>query len=201
LRERVHQLRAQLVQEAEKRHAAESRLAQLDQLSAEARKRAVPATLAAYDASPLRSTAVFDQGSRAGVAPNSPVLWNGAVVGRVDSAGPWSCRAVLFGDRQCRMAVRCARSRVQGVLEGIGGGMAAVKYVSVSADVRAGDIFVTSGVDGVFPAGLLVGDCAEASTEAGAIFKWVIVRPAFDPARIEYVIILLPDISPARQEK
>jgi rod shape-determining protein MreC len=193
LRRQTAELRAQLVLEAERRHAAESRLFQIGQLPAEAQQRAVPATLVSYDASALRRTAVFDHGSEIGIAPNSPVLWKGCVIGRVDSVGPWSCRAVLLGDRKCRIAVRCARTRDQGMLEGIGGGMSGVLFIPVAADVRVGDIFVTSGVDGIFPTGLLIGDCTEVSSEAGAIHKWVVVKPAFDPASLEHVAILLPE--------
>jgi len=194
LRDENTRLRAQLYKEANRRYAAESRLAQLGQLPAAAQESAIAVSLVSYDASGLRRSAVFDKGSAAGVAPNSPVLWNRAVIGRVDSAGPWTCRAVLVGDRSCRIGVRCLRSRAQGVLEGIGGGMAAVKYIGASADdVRAGDVFVTSGVDGIFPAGLLVGDCTEASVEAGAISKWIVVKPALDPALLEDAVILPPD--------
>lgn len=194
LRDENTRLRAQLYEEANRRYAAESRLAQLGQLPAAAQESAIAVSLVSYDASGLRRSAVFDKGSAAGVAPNSPVLWNRAVIGRVDSAGPWTCRAVLVGDRSCRIGVRCLRSRAQGVLEGIGGGMAAVKYIGASADnVRAGNVFVTSGVDGIFPAGLLVGDCTEASVEAGAISKWIVVKPALDPALLEDAVILPPD--------
>ena len=192
LREEVARLRAQLYEESERRHAAESRLAQIGQLPAEARERALPAAVCAFDPAPERASAVFDRGARSGVEPNDPVVWNGAVVGRVDSVGPWTCRAVLMGDRSCVIGVRCARSRVQGTLEGIGGGISRVKYIPADADVQPGDMFVTSGVDGLFPRGLLVGRCVEVSTESGESFQWVVVKPAYERARLEHVAILLP---------
>jgi rod shape-determining protein MreC len=195
LREEVTRLRAQLYQESERRHAAESRLAQMGQLPAEARERALPAAVCAFDPAPERATAVFDRGSRFGVTVNAPVVWNGAVVGRVDAVGPWTSRAVLMGDRGCVIGVRCARSRVQGTLEGIGGGMSRVKYVPDDADVQPGDMFVTSGVDGIFPRGLLVGRCVEVSTESGESFKWIVVKPEYDRALLEHVAILLLDDS------
>jgi rod shape-determining protein MreC len=193
LRGEAARLRAQLIDESERRHAAESLLAQTGRLPAEARERALPAVVSAFDPAPQRSSAVFDRGSRSGVAINSPVLWNGAVAGRVESVGPWSCRALLLGDRGCVVAVRCARSRAQGVLEGIGGGLSRVKYVPADADVRPGDLFVTSGMDGVFPRGVLVGRCAEVSADTGESFQWVLVKPAFETALLEHVAILLPD--------
>ncbi len=193
LRGQVAELKGQLVAESERRKAAESRLALLLALPAETRKRAVVAALTAYDISPLRRTATFDKGSSSGVVRNAPVLWHDVVVGRVELVGPWTCQVVLLGDPECRLAVRCARSRVQGVLEGIGGGLCMVKYIPLTQDVRAGDTFITSGVDGIFPAGRLVGECTEATSESGAVFKWIQVKPAFDLARLEHVVILLPE--------
>ena len=189
-------LRAQLVEESERRHALELRLDQLAQLPAEAQGRPIEARILKYDASALRRTAVLNKGGNAGVTPNAPVLWNGALIGRVDSVGPWSCSVVLYGDRQCSMGVRCARTRVEGVLKGVGGGEAQVDDLGAQADIRVGDLFVTSGMDGVFPPGLLVGECAEVSGAAGAIFQWVAVKPAFDLARVEDAIILLPETVP-----
>jgi rod shape-determining protein MreC len=197
LRKKNAALKAQLAWESEWRHAQELRLRQLDELPAESQGfRPVGARILSYDASALRRTAVLNRGAGAGVTPNAPVLWNGALIGRVDSVGPWSCSVVLVGDRQCSIGVRCARTRVQGVLKSAGGGVAQVDDIAAQADIRAGDLFVTSGMDGVFPPGLFVGECAEASGESGAIFQWVVVKPAFDPALLEDAVILLPEPAP-----
>jgi rod shape-determining protein MreC len=193
LRRQNARLLAQLVQESERRRELELRLSHLAQLPAEAQGRPIAARILKYDASALRRTMVLNQGGNAGVTPNAPVFWNQALIGRVDSVGPWSCSVVLVGDRECSMGVRCARTRVQGVLKGVGGGEAQVDDLDAQADVRVGDLFVTSGMDGVFPPGLLVGECAEVSGESGAIFQWVIVKPAFDPALLEDAVILLPE--------
>ena len=192
LRTQNARLRAQLVQESERRRELELRLNQLTQLPAEAQGRPIEARILKYDASALRRTVVLNQGGNAGVTPNAPVFWNKALIGRVDSVGPWSCSVVLVGDRECSLGVRCARTRVQGVLKGVGGGEVQVDDIGAQADIRVGDLFVTSGMDGVFPPGLLVGECAEVSGESGAIFQWVVVKPAFDPALLEDAIILLP---------
>lgn len=190
LRQRETVLRQQLLQESERRYALESHMAQIAHIPEEQRRNAVSAALTGYDTSPVRKTAVFDKGLGAGIARGDPVLWNGALVGRVETVAPRLCSALLVGDRQLRIPVRCARSRVQGVIEGIGGGLCAVRHVPVTADVQPGDVFITSGVDGILPPALLVGDCVEASDESGAAFKWVVVRPAYDPSRLETVAVL-----------
>jgi rod shape-determining protein MreC len=198
LRKQNAALRAQLAEESERRHGLELRLNQLAQLSAEAQGRAVEARFLKYDASALRCTAVLNKGGNAGVTLNAPVLWNGALIGRVDCVWPWSCSVVLVGDRQCGIGVRCARTRVEGVLKGAGGGVAQVDDLEAQADIQVGDLFVSSGMDGLFPPGLLVGQCIEVSSESGAIFKWVIVKPAGDPALFEDAVILLPETGAAK---
>jgi rod shape-determining protein MreC len=195
LRKEKAALKAQLIAESERRHALELRLNQLAQLPAEAQGRSIEARILSYDASALRRTVVLNKGGKAGVTRDAPVLWNGALIGRVDSVVPWQCRVVLVGDRQCSLGVRCARTRIEGVLKG-GGGAAQVDDVDAKADIQVGDVFVTSGMDGLFPPGLLVGECVEASGESGAIFKWVAVKPAFDPALLEDAVILLPEAAP-----
>ena len=192
---RVRELEVSLLEERERLKAAESKLDQLIRLPAETRTRVVTVAAASYDPSPLRRTVTLKAGSRLGIARNAPVLSNGVLLGRVEWVGPWTCRAILLTDRRCSAAVRCTRSRVQGVLEGIGGGLCAVKYVPPAADVRVGDMFVTSGAEGFFPAGLVVGICTKASTESGEIYMPVEVKPAFDPAQLEDVVILVPEES------
>jgi len=199
LRKRETVLRQQLLLESERRRLLESHVAQIAQIPEEQRRNAVSAALAGYDVSPVRKVAVFDQGINAGIARGDPVLWNGALVGRVETVSPRTSAVLLVGDRQFRIPVRCARSRVQGVMEGIGGGLCAVRHIPTTADIKPGDVFITSGVDGILPPALLVGDCIESSDESGAPFKWVIVRPAYDPSRLETVAVLtLPPSGAAR---
>ena len=193
LRDRVTELEARLAAERAKRKAAEARLALIHHLPPEKRTRALLASAMSHDPSALRRTVRFDKGSRHGVVRNAVLQWKDLLVGRIETVGPWSCDAVLVGDRDCAVGVRCARSNVQGVLTGLGKRLSPVKYIPAPADVRAGDIFITSGTDGIFPEGRLVGACTEASSASGATFKWVVVKPAFDLSRLEDVVILLPD--------
>jgi len=192
LRERLAALEAALARESYLRRKAEARLEHFMALGTPERGRSVLAALAAYDPSPLRRRAVFDRGSSDGIARNCPVLWRGAVLGRVVSVGPASCTVALIGDPNCRVAVRSVRTQVQGVLEGLGGTRCVIKYVERTADVRTGDRFVTSGLDGIFPPGYLAAICTEAGGVTGEPHKWVEARPACDPRRIEEAAILLP---------
>ena len=206
LQRQVTELKVQLAEETSRRTAAESLLAQMAKLTPEAQRSAIPATIISYGPSPYRRIAVLNKGTKSGILPGSAVLWNGIVVGRVEaeepsprrkrktsSPGPWTCRVLLLGDPECRVAVRCARSRARGILEGLGGSACTVKYVDLAADIKPGDIFVSAGIDNIFPADHLVGECVTVSTESGDFFKHVEVRPAFDLAQLDEVVVLLPE--------
>ena len=194
LRKRVTRLEAELQMAVHRRETAEAQLRQYTTLPATTRGDAVLACVTGFNPSPLRRTATFNKGRLAGVRRNSPLFWNGAAAGRVDSVGPGSCTAVLVGDRECRIAVRCVRTRVQGILEGMGGSLCRINYIGRTADVRVGDIFVTSGLDGIFPPfppGYIVGRCTRATDETGEIHKWIELRPTCDLRRIETVAIMV----------
>jgi len=190
LRARATDLEARLHRETQRREAAEERLRQYEQLPPGIRRRTVLAHVAAFGPSPLRRTAIVSKGTLDGITRGSPVLWNGVVAGRVVSAEPATAQVVLIGHPGFRIAVRCARTRVQGVMEGTGRGCQ-VKYIGRSEDVKPGDVFVTSGLDAVFPPGYLVGRCVRATNESGEIYKWVELEPACDTNRIETVAVLV----------
>ena len=214
LQRQVTELKVQLAEETSRRTAAESLLAQMAKLTPEAQRSAIPATIISYDPSPYRRIAVLNKGTKSGILPGSAVLWNGIVVGRVEaeersprrkrktpSPGPWTCRVLLLGDPECRVAVRCARSRARGILEGLGGSACTVKYVDLAADIKRGDLFVSAGIDNIFPADHLVGECVTVSTESGDFFKHVEVRPAFGLTQLDEVVVLLPEKAASAAKK
>jgi len=192
LRKRVAALEAQLARETYLRRRAEARLEHFLGLPPEERARGLLASLAGYDPSPLRCRAVLDRGAADGVRRNCPVLWQGAVLGRVVSVGPASCTVALVGDPDCRIAVRSERTQAQGILQGLGGGRCVIKYADRTADVQPGDRFLTSGLDGIFPAGHLVAVCTDVAAGTGEPHKWVEAEAACDPWRVEDATILLP---------
>lgn len=190
LQEEVARLRARLAAETERRLSAEARLRQMGLLPADMQSRTITARVIGYDSSPLRASVSLDQGASRGVRRGAAVLCEGALAGTIASTTPVDSRALLLSDPACRAMVRCARSRVMGVLEGAGGGNCIVKYIPLNADVQAGDIFVTSGMDSL-PDGILAGVCIEATRESGEPTQWVTVQPTVDAAMLEHVAIVI----------
>lgn len=143
------------------------------------------------DASPWRESLALGAGTKQGVEANMAVTWGGAVVGRVVSVGPLSCRALLVSDPAFRAAARGVDSGVRGVLAGAGGGKAKMIFVPHDARILPGEKIVTAGADGVFPANFLLAVCEREAVASGEMTLNVEARPALNGRDLDSVEILL----------
>ena len=100
---------------------------------------------------------VFNKGSAAGIAPGMPVIDEGGVVGQILRVTPMTAEAALVTDKEVSIPVQNVRNGLRLIV--FGGESNAnmeVRYLAADADIREGDTIVTSGVGGLFPAGLPV---------------------------------------------
>jgi len=111
-------------------------------------------------------------------------------VGKVNRVFDTDASIILLTDVNSSVAVRLQSTRVGGILEGRGDGICSLKYVSKRAEVKTGENVVTSGLDGIFPEGLLVGYVSGVRKEGGEMFQLIQVLPAQDLNAIEEVVIL-----------
>jgi rod shape-determining protein MreC len=136
----------------------------------------------------------IDKGQKDGVVLNAPVLGVGGVLGRVVAVGPSAAKVQLLLDRDCGVGVRIERTRTTAVVAGqvafsdSGTSELLMKYVPVLADVVVGDVVVTSGLDQIYPKGLVVGRVRSVGKGSG-LFKEVAVRPSANFERIEEVMV------------
>lgn len=149
---------------------------------------------------PWYRTFVVDRGSESGVELNAPVVSPDGLVGRVIAVAPGASKVQALLDRHAGAAVLVERSRVTGVVSGqMGAADAAqplltLKYVPARSDVAVGDSVVTSGLDRIFPKGLLVGRVSHVGPGAG-LFEELYVTPAVSFERLEAVLVL-PSMRP-----
>jgi rod shape-determining protein MreC len=136
-------------------------------------------------------TIVLDKGSSNGIEKDHAVIASGGVVGRIIEVNGGSSRVILTTDLRSNIDVIIERSRVKGVVEGNGTDGLVMKYVRQVDEVKVGDQVVTSGLSGVFPKGLLVGEVTKVEKSTDNFFKHVEVRPAVDLGRLEEVLILM----------
>jgi rod shape-determining protein MreC len=95
----------------------------------------------------------------------------------------------LLIDLNAAAGVLIERTRVQGVVVGVTNGMLNMKYVPGTADVKTGDLVVTSGIDGIYPKGFVIGTIDHVDRGAGEYHE-IVVRPAVDFSRLEEVLIV-----------
>lgn len=156
------------------------------------RHQGLAARITARDPSRWFATVLVDRGSRDGVTRNAPVVAPGGVVGRVIEVTPLAARVLLIADSRSAVGVVVQGSRDSGVVEGRGGPLLHLRYLSRAAQVRTGDLVVTSGLGGVFPRGLVVGRIVKVGREEGELLQEAEVEPAAALDRLEDVLILLP---------
>lgn len=164
-------------------------LRQLLELRDRANLETVAAEVIAGPASPDFRTVTIDKGSSDGLATDMAVISPAGVVGRVILPSGRAAKVQLLIDRNAAAGVLIERTRVQGIVMGMGDGVLRLQYVPGTADVKTGDLVVTSGIDGIYPRGFVIGTVDHADRGAGAYLE-ISVRAAVDFARLEEVLIV-----------
>jgi rod shape-determining protein MreC len=188
LRARVGTLTLDAREAEEARHEAERLRALLD-LRDTAHPGSIAARVIARGGAGSARTLVVDRGSSAGVARQQAVITPRGAVGRVVEAAPGVAKVLSLVDPNSGVAAIVQRTRVQGVLVGEGENTCRLEFVSDNAPVEVGDVVVTSGLDAIFPKGILLGVISEVG-EAQGLTRYVQVRPEVDPHRLEEVLVL-----------
>lgn len=156
----------------------------------------LPARVTGRSPSAWYNTMVLDKGLLDGVRSGSPVVTAGGVVGRVFDVGSTSCRVVLLTDANSAVDAIIQRSRAQVVVEGDMGPSPRLLYLARGVDAEVGDKVLTSGLDGIYPKGLLLGEIARLKSSSGDVFQTARLEPGVDFSSIEEVFIV-----PPREEK
>ena len=133
---------------------------------------------------------ILDQGEEAGLLPDQGVLCPEGVVGRIWEVGPNQASLLPLDAYNASTGVMLARSRATGVLQGLGPGKAAIRYIGSQEVVQVGEPVYTSGLDRNFPRGLLVGYVSAVKSREVELHVEVVLAAPLD--RIGLVLILPP---------
>lgn len=190
--------RRQLVKQAEKLGRAEQLQAENARLRAllDLRPALTVPTLTAevlYEAAdPYSRRVVIDRGSAQGVPAGVPVINDGGVLGQVTRVYTLSSEVTLLADKDAAIPVLNVRSQQRGVAYGLGDGSGMeLRFMAANADVKVGDLLTTSGLDGVYPAGLPVAEVTAVERRGDSSFAQVRLRPKSNPDTARHVLLLL----------
>jgi rod shape-determining protein MreC len=147
---------------------------------------------------------VLDRGSQRGVVPGLPVIDNRGVVGQVTRVFPFTSEVTLLTDKEQAIPVQVLRSGVRSVAYGRGqSGQLELRFMASSADILVGDVLITSGLDGVYPAGLAVARVIQVENNASGVFGRVLCQPLAGIGSHTQLLILMepPQIAPRPPEE
>lgn len=132
---------------------------------------------------------MIDRGTSSGVKPGTPVVASGGLVGQVVDATPWNATVRLITDSGSGVGVLVQRTRTGGIVLGSIDGKLHLDFVDKSSIPVRGDVLVTSGIGGVYPKGIVVGEVTEVSSQQADLFPEVSVASRVPISQIEEVLV------------
>ena len=201
-----HRLIAENVRLRENQFLLDARLAKLADLEAENRRlrslldssakigeRVLVAELLSVDMDPYSRRIVLNKGSRDGVEVGQSLIDSNGVMGQIVHVAPFSSNALLITDPSHALPVQNLRSGLRSLAVGAGPvNQLELAHLPNNADVRIGDVLVTSGLGGRFPAGYPVGRIVGIERNRGRPFATVTVQPSARLERNREVLLVWP---------
>lgn len=198
LRRENQQLRLQAIQ-SEETVRENARLRQLFQWQQQShwKSRLRLARVVLRDPANWWRTVQIDLGSKHGLTNNLPVLTgDGLLVGRVNSVSLTHSQVVLIGDPNCKVSALVQNeTRDTGVIGASGpfdNSLVELSHLSPSANLKPGQNVVTSGLGGIFPAGIPIGKIVDSRPVEFGFYTEARVKLAANPGALEEVWVLLP---------
>lgn len=195
-----------LSQAAQRYETAEAEAAQLRRLIGAAEKlqvKSTPAEILYAGRDPFSHKIFLNLGERQGVKPGSPVADEAGVIGQVTRVHPLVSEVTLITDQDHVVPVQVVRNGLRAIAFGGGpSGLLELRLTAGNAEIQNGDRLVTSGIDGVYPAGLPVATVVRIERDTENSFARVICRPVAGVDRGRFVLVLSDETArPPRPEE
>ncbi len=149
------------------------------------------------DASNWWKSIQLDVGTADGIRDNQPVFNATGLIGKVEAAGRGECRVLLLVDPNCKVSALLQSSRTPGVVAGSEAAFqrrphCEMRYVDRSANIKIGEMVISSGLGGVFPKGIPIGvvGSAHLNQETG-LYQDIEIQPVVDFNRLEEVLVIV----------
>jgi len=167
------------------------RLAELLELKDALGVSVVAADVIGSDATGLARTLIIGRGGNGGLKSGMAVISDEGVVGKLVAISTTASKVLLIDDHNAAVDAFDQRSRARGIVAGVVDNGMVMKYVERTEDVQVGDPVVTSGLDGIFPRGLLIGRVSRIKRGGPGLFFTVEIAPAVNFGRLEQVLVLI----------
>lgn len=162
--------------------------------------RYVAASVIGRDPSPFVKYVIINRGSDDGLRRGMPVVTQQGLVGRVAAVTAGAARVQLITDPASSVNIRIEPSRAQAILLGSITSELVLDMVPQSAEIQIGNLVLSSGLGGNYPANILVGQIVSVRQKETDLFQSAAIQPVVDFSQIEIVLIIINfrpiDVSP-----
>lgn len=190
LREEVSRLQAQIVQYQQQVAETQALAALVDFRRSNPENVYAAASVIGRDPSPFLHYLIIDRGSADGIRRGMPVVTDQGLVGRVDAVISNAARVQLITDPASAINVRLEKAGRDVVMVGSVSGDLSLSLVAQDVLLESGDILLTSGLGGGYPADLIVGQVLNVRKRDSDIFQQATVQPVVDFAALKIVLIV-----------
>lgn len=142
-------------------------------------------------------TVMIDRGSNAGLKRGDAVIAAGGLVGQIVEITPWNSRVRLITDPESGVAALVQRTRANGIVHGSLTGGLELSFISKKTPPIVGDVVLTSGLGGVYPKGIVIGEVRAVSAGSSDLYPLVTLGSRVDIDRIEEVLVLQAETTAA----
>ncbi len=173
------------------------RLRELLQFKQTTSRPVLAAQVVGLDPSGWFKSVIINKGKKSGLNVNMPVVDANGIIGKIVSLSPNYAKVLLIIDQNSAVDCLVQRSRDRGMVKGLSSEICKLNYVVKSSDVETGDIVITSGLGGIFPKGIPVGEVMQIEDFSGKLFKDIEIRPAVNFSKLEEVLVILKEKEPS----
>lgn len=205
LEAQVNQLQTQLIEMEERLGEAQVCFALLDFGRTNPQYDYIAATVIGREISPFLQYIIIDKGTEQGIRYGMPVVTQQGLVGRVDAVIAGASRVKLITDSTSVVNVRLQSAEVEAQLLGSLTGDVSLDMIPLDEVVEPGDVVLTSGLGGNYPANIFVGQVLSTQRRENALFQTATVQPIVNFDTINAVLVVnnfrAVDISPLIPEQ
>jgi rod shape-determining protein MreC len=148
------------------------------------------ATIVAREPTNWYSAVVINRGEEDGIRPNMGVITAEGIVGKITKTARHHSRVLLFSDRNSAVAGVIQRTRDEGIVTGGEGKVLRLNYILIDSNIQNGDLVLTSGIDSVFPPGIVIGRISRVESPQNALFHSIELVPEVSLSKIREVMVL-----------
>lgn len=186
----VARLESEIIELNQQLAEAQVLQALLDFARAQPENRYLAAQVIGRDPSPFLQYIIINRGSDDGLRRGMPVVTDKGLVGRIARVTAGAASVQLVTDTSATINVRLEPNRAQAVLEGQVTGEVNLEMIPQSAEVQSGDLVLTSGLGGNYPANILIGQVTGVRSRDYDLFKSASVQPVVDFSQLDIVLVI-----------